>query len=183
METIELLTCTQCRGKGYYGVDGFDGRERVNCEDCTGTGTIEFVVTDWDAYEIEVLGMTAEAYNAIAAVEEFLGVAGAVPVATPMPMPVHPNMSVTFFDNAVCRAFNAELCIQATNRASVVAVSSASDADVSYLVTRETCQCSGHRSVGRCYHRALACWHWWVLECDAVALAALPVPVEDLIAA
>lgn len=72
----------------------------------------------------------------------------------------HPGMSKQFFDAAVRRAMDAELPIQKTSRASVVAVGSRTDADVSYLVTRTTCGCRGHQEHGRCLHRALAI-AWW----------------------
>lgn len=72
----------------------------------------------------------------------------------------HPGMSKDFFDKAVGRAMMADLCIQRTARASVVAVSSSTDADVSYLVTRTTCGCKGHEQHGRCMHRAMAIAFW-----------------------
>jgi hypothetical protein len=61
----------------------------------------------------------------------------------------HPGMSKEFFDLGVKRAMDAELCIQKTARASVVAVSSSQDPDLSYLVTREFCSCEGGRRHGR----------------------------------
>lgn len=72
----------------------------------------------------------------------------------------HPGMSKEFFDLGVKRAMDAELCIQKTARASVVAVSSSQDPDLSYLVTREFCSCEGGRRHGRCFHRCLAI-AWW----------------------
>lgn len=67
----------------------------------------------------------------------------------------HPGMSKEFFDRAVQRAMMAGLCIQRTGRASVVAVSSSTDPDVSYLVSRTGCGCRAHAQLGRCTHRAL----------------------------
>ncbi len=176
METIELLTCSQCRGKGRERWYDFEGSTWKPCTNCDGTGTIEVVVTDWDTYEAEVMAAAAT----VEAVEEFLG---ASPVATPLPAIVHSDMSAEFFDAGVRRAFANELSISRTSRESVVAVSSTSDADVSYLVTRETCECIGHAKTGRCLHRCYAIWHWWVLECDAVAEAAHVVTARELIAA
>ena len=72
----------------------------------------------------------------------------------------HPGMSKEFFDTAVGRAMMAELAIQKTARASVVAVGSSTDADVAYLVTRTECGCKGHERFGRCMHRAFAI-AWW----------------------
>jgi hypothetical protein len=77
---------------------------------------------------------------------------------------IHPGMSKEFFDKAVGRAMLAELAIQRTARASVVAVGSSTDADVSYLVTRESCGCAAGRQLGRCYHRALAIAYWDVFS-------------------
>jgi len=152
----------------------------VECRECVGTG-------ETPATAAEIAELDAMVAATVVEIETEMGVASAAPITTSMPMPVHPNMSPEWFDNAVRRAFNAELSISRTSRASVVAVSSATDCDISYLVTRETCQCSGHRSVGRCYHRALACWYWWVLDCDAVAenahRQAHPVTDRELIAA
>lgn len=76
----------------------------------------------------------------------------------------HPGMSKEFFDKAVGRAMMAELAIQKTSRASVVAVASATDADVSYLVSRTECGCVGHKNHGRCMHRALAIAFWDVFS-------------------
>lgn len=76
----------------------------------------------------------------------------------------HPGMSRFFFDLAVKRAMDAELCIQKTARASVVAVGSSQDPDLSYLVTRTDCGCEGHRRHGRCFHRALAIAFWDVFS-------------------
>jgi len=184
MEKVELLKCQSCHGKGYTAVCGFDGNERVNCGNCNGTGTIEFVVTDFEAMEIEVLGMTAEAYNAIAAVETFLGVAPVAPTATAMPMPVHEGMSAQFFDDGVRRAFANDLSISRTATASTVAINSSVDPDVYYSVTATSCTCVGHARVGRCLHRCFALFYWWLAECDAVAeaahRAAHPVEVEAL---
>jgi hypothetical protein len=153
METIELLTCSQCRGKGYYGIDGFDGRERVDCLDCQEKGTIEFVVTDWDAYEIEVLGMTAEAFNAIADVEAFLGVAPVAPISVD-----HPGMTAQFFDKAIKRAHDAGLAITFTGPETAL-VSSASNSTVRYLTTRTRCSCTGGTTHNRCLHRAYLIAH------------------------
>jgi hypothetical protein len=72
----------------------------------------------------------------------------------------HPGMTKDFFDRAVGRAMMADLSIQRTSRASVVAVSSSTDADVSYLVSRTDCGCKGHQQHGRCMHRALAIAFW-----------------------
>lgn len=107
----------------------------------------------------------------------FLGVNTSTPVtpevvATAMPMPTHKGMDAKWFDLAVKRAFDAGLCIQRTARASVVAVSSATDADVSYLVSADSCQCRGHLAHGKCLHRAFYLFFKWVNECDAVAEAA-----------
>jgi len=153
MQTIELLTCSTCKGKGYDAVRGFDGNECVTCENCDGKGTIEFVVTDWDAYEVEVLGMTAEAFNAIADVEEFLGVAPVAPLSID-----HPGMSKEFFDQAVKRAHDAGLAIRFADNGTAF-VTSASDPTVSYLVDRTSCGCRGHLGHGRCLHRALYIAH------------------------
>jgi hypothetical protein len=85
------------------------------------------------------------------------------PAITASTKPAHPGMTPAFFDAAVRRAFDAGLCIQKTSRASVVAVSSSTDADVSYLVTRETCSCAGAKNHGRCFHRALYLWWVWAV--------------------
>lgn len=82
----------------------------------------------------------------------------------------HPGMSKVWFDNAVKRAMDAELCVQGTSRASVGAVSSATDPDVSYLVTREACSCKAGVQLGRCYHRAL--WIAWLDVWSTVDLGA-----------
>jgi len=118
-------------------------------------------------------------------VEEFLGETAVVaaPVATLLPAIMHTGMDATFFDLGVKRAFANELSISATGRDSIVVVSSTSDPDTYYTVTRETCTCVGHERVGRCLHRCFALWHWWVLECDAVAEAAHVVTDRELIAA
>lgn len=168
----ERVTCYTCKGKGYFAVQGFDGNERMECE-CDGG----FVL----------IGLTDEQIAALDAVETLLDVERHInpaPVATPLPAIVHSNMTPAFFDTGVRRAFANELSISRTARESVVAVSSTSDADVSYLVTRETCECLGHAKTGRCLHRCFAIWHWWVLECDAVAAAAhVEIAVFEPIAA
>lgn len=84
----------------------------------------------------------------------------------------HPGMSKDFFDTAVNRAMMAEVTIQRTARASVVAVGSTTDADVSYLVSRTSCGCRGHASHGRCLHRALAIAFWDVFSKVEVGCAA-----------
>lgn len=163
--TETTIQCGECHGKGYGSVAGFDGNERVDCTNCDGFGGWEYVAID-----MEMIATVAE-------IETYLG-APVAPASTPMPLPVHPGMTVEFFDTGVRRAFANDLSISRTSRDSVVAVSSTTDADTYYTVTRETCTCVGHERVGRCLHRAFAIWHWWVCECDAVAVAAHPAPVE-----
>lgn len=86
----------------------------------------------------------------------------------------HPGMTKDFFDRAVHRAIMADLCIQRTARASVVAVSSSTDDDVSYLVTRTSCGCKGHEGHGRCMHRALAIAWWDVFSSVELGSGAQP---------
>src|SRR5262245_57170643 len=91
------------------------------------------------------------------------------PVITASNRPEHVGMTPRFFDDGVRRAFEAGICIQRTSRASIVAVSSSTDADVSYLVSRTSCSCEGARRHNRCLHRAFACFYFWCLEQDHIA--------------
>lgn len=150
---------------------GFDGLDDLGpCPACTGAGEIE-LTADEEAIMRTFLAAcdaSVEAGETVRAIETALRLAP----ATPLPALVHADMTKEFFDAGVRRAFTHELAVARTSRASVVAVSSSRDADVSYLVTATECQCEGHRRVGRCLHRCLAIWFWWVAECDAVAVAA-----------
>jgi len=112
---------------------GFDGNERVDCDNCGGAGTIEFVIPDMTGIET------------VAAVEEFLN---------PTITVDHPNMTPAFFDDAVRRAHDAGLTIEFANDKETALVSSASNPAVRYLTTRTTCSCTGGTTHGRCLHRA-----------------------------
>jgi len=163
--SVDRIQCRACHGKGYGSVQGFDGNERVTCTECKGYGGWEWV----EPVEVDV---ALDAELTVSDVERHIN---------PTPIAIdHPNMTPIWFDRAVKRAFDAELSISRTSRASVGAVSSSADADISYLVTRETCECRGHQSAGRCYHRAFAIFFWWVRSFDVVTV---PVEVEELIAA
>jgi len=187
-----MLKCQGCSGEGYNRMST-GGRLSdwwaLNCKECDGTGEtpataeeialLDAMTADFAA-EMEVVyaERDAEVAATVADAETFMGVAP----ATPLPAIVHNGMDAAFFDLGVKRAFANELSISATSRASVVAVSSTSDPDTYYQVTRETCSCIGHERTGRCLHRCYAIWHWWVLECDAVAIAA-HITERELIAA
>lgn len=155
-----FIDCTnhRCR-RGRIKEHGFDGwDDRGACPTCHGAGEIELTAEE-EAVMRQFLANVAasvEACQTVADVEGYL----AAPVVARALAVDHPNMTPAFFDTAVKRAMDAGLCIQTTGRASVVAVSSATDADVSYIVTRDTCTCKGHEHHGRCYHRALAI-AWW----------------------
>lgn len=165
-----FIDCGNCT-RGRIVEEGFDGRTARQCRECHGAGEIELTADETAIMESFLAACAAgvEAVETVAEVSEFLG---AQAPATPLPQLVHEGMDAEWFDRAVRRAFDRELTIAHTSRASVVAVSSSRDADVSYLVTATDCQCEGHRHGGKCMHRAYAIWHWWVTECDAVAIAA-----------
>lgn len=173
-----FIDCTNCRN-GRIVEEGFDGRTARQCGECKGTGEIELTREEEAIMERFLADIVAqeEAMATVAEVETFLGASAP---ATPMPMPVHPNMSAKFFDAAVKRAFDAGLSISATGRADTVAVNSGTDPDVYYLVTLDTCECAGHAHLKRCWHRAFYCWFRWVQECDAIAAS---VTVAEPIAA
>ena len=69
----------------------------------------------------------------------------------------HPGMTKQFLDAAFHRAMLADISLSKTARPGVFAVSSTQDDDLYYLTTRTECSCAGHRSVGRCLHRAMVC--------------------------
>jgi len=68
----------------------------------------------------------------------------------------HPNMDAKWFDMAVHRAHLNGCRVIPTGVAGVLFVTSGSS-NVTYRVTRTECCCEGHRRVGKCQHRALAC--------------------------
>ena len=72
----------------------------------------------------------------------------------------HPGFTPAAFDAAVRKAMDEELCIQRTGRASVVAVSSSQDPDLSYLVSRRECSCAAGQRYGRCKQCAMAIAFW-----------------------
>lgn len=151
-ETTVFIDCTnpRCRRGRIkeYGFDGWD--DRGPCPDCQGAGEVELSREEEAIMRAFLADCAAslDAADTVADVERF--------VRQPAVDVDHPGMTPTFFDQAVKRAMDAGLCIQRTARASIVAVSSATDADVSYLVSRTSCGCKGHQYHGRCMHRALA---------------------------
>ncbi len=150
---VEQIVCTTCTGKGRERWYDFEGSTWKPCTNCDGTGTIEVVVTDWAAYEAEVMAAAAEAFNAIADVETFLGVAPVAPLSID-----HPGMTAQFFDIAIKRAHDAELAITFTGPETAL-VSSASNSTVRYLTTRTRCSCTGGTTHNRCLHRAYLIAH------------------------
>lgn len=169
------LDCEKCQGKGRIKEFDFDGCTMRECRVCDGRGEIELTREEEDLMVafLAACAASVEACETVQEIEETLRLAP----ATALPAIVHEGMTKEFFDAGVRRAFSHELTISHTSRASVVAISSSRDADVAYLVTATECQCEGHRRVGRCMHRCLAIWWWWVLECDRVAAIATPEPI------
>lgn len=165
------VDCTNCQN-GRLIEAGFDGRTGRECPACGGAGEIELDAEESAIMESFLAACAAdlETVETVADVETFLG----APVAPVTPLPVHPNMTPLFFDRAVKRAFDAGLSISRAVAPGTVAVSSGTDDDTYYLVTRETCQCAGHAGLGRCYHRAFYLWFVWCQECDRLA-ARVPV--------
>jgi len=141
MQTIELLTCSTCKGKGREKWYDFEGSTWKPCTNCQGKDTIEFVVTDMD------VALDAEA--TVTEIERHIN---------PMIEVNHPNMTPAFFDNAIKRAHDAGLAIRFADNGTAF-VTSASDPTVSYLVTRTECGCCGYLGYGRCLHRALLIAH------------------------
>lgn len=134
-DTETLIQCQTCTGKGYFAVDGFDGRERVTCDNCGGFGGWEWIEPVDDL-------------ETATTVEEYWGAAPAAPIAVD-----HPGMSATFFDDAIRRAHDAGLGIQFIGDETAL-VSSASNPTICYRVDRHTCSCQGHQGHSRCLHRA-----------------------------
>jgi hypothetical protein len=150
----ERVKCYECKGRGYFGVDGFDGRERVEC-DCDG-GFVTIGLTDAELAEMDAIETLLD-------VEHHL---------SPTITVDHPGMSPRWFDRAVKRAHDAGLTIRFADNGTAY-VTSASDPTVSYLVTRNECGCRGHLGHGRCLHRAL-----WIFMVDVVT-----TPIAEPIAA
>jgi hypothetical protein len=166
-----FIDCETCTGKGKTIETGFDGKDGRQCGTCHGAGEIE-LTREEEAIMLAFLADCAASLDGaatVADVERF--------VNTPLPLPAHPNMTARFFDAAVKRVHDAGLSISRTGTPDVVAVSSGTDDDTYYTVSRDTCTCIGGTKLGRCYHRAYALYYWWLMECDAVAAAATPEPI------
>lgn len=101
----------------------------------------------------------------------------------------HTGMTTSWYVEAINRAITDGCRIQPQTKINAqrkqVFVSSGSDADIYYIVTRDSCTCDGHLHAGRCKHRALAISHFNNIIADrarAKQPKKAPMTIEELAA-
>lgn len=154
------MECQNCSGKGHiHSTELFRGRRvdiGLHCHSCEGTGQVGAAAAVDETYADRLeAALDALMVEQMAEMDAEAEMAASFTVAGKV---VHaPGFTADQLAAFVARAREAQLRTAPAGTPGTVMVQSGSSS-ASYAVTRSSCSCRGHQSVGRCYHRGLCIW-------------------------